>query len=569
MSTRLFRNSVFALFLAAMMLPAIAAPSTGGGLLNDVTLRFYNQSATWGVVVTGYATWLFWALVTISMVWTFGMMALRKADIGEFFAEFVKFTITTGFFWWLLSHGPAMAVSIIKSMQEIGARAAGTPIGVGSLQPSMPVAIGLDIVKKAFLTLSWTTPINNLGIVLISAAVLVCMCVVAANILIALVNAWVMAYAGIFILGFGGSRWTSDMAIGYFKAMLGVGMELMTMTLLVGIATSVIDSFYANLDGSSTYELLVVFCVCAVLALLINKIPARLAGLAGGGSGAGVGAGTLMGGIAMAGAAVASGGAAAMAGAANAAGGAQALMAAFSKASASESGGGGGAGMSALMSAAGGSGGESGGGGGAGGGGGSALAAAMGGTGSSSSSSAGFGGSGGSSAGEGGATNSSEEDGGSAGSSSGGSDSSGSSGSAEGNASGSDSTNSSSGGGNGAGDKGTAGGSKGSKLAASAGAMAAKAGRIAAGTVVNLAQGSYDIAKERALEMKDSAKDRIADTTGGRIAAAIQARRDAASVGTESATFAENSLGAGAGSAEAADAAEEIAAFRDGNSKTS
>lgn len=93
-----------------------------------------------------------------------------------------------------------------------------------------------------------------------------------------------------------------------------------------------------------------------------------------------------------------------------------------------------------------------------------------------------------------------------------------------------------------------------------AGALAAKAGRIAAGTAVNLAQGSYDVAKDRALGIKDSMKERIADTTGGRIAAAIQARQAAASTGSESATFEENSLSGGSKSAEAA---EEIAAFRD------
>jgi hypothetical protein len=95
--------------------------------------------------------------------------------------------------------------------------------------------------------------------------------------------------------------------------------------------------------------------------------------------------------------------------------------------------------------------------------------------------------------------------------------------------------------------------------------MAAKVGRIAAGTAVNLAQGSYDVAKGRALEMKDNVKERIADTTGGRIAAAIHARRDAGSAGSESATFAENSLSAGTRSAEAQD---EIAAFRDGKSQS-
>ncbi|WEF31827.1 P-type conjugative transfer protein TrbL [Pseudoduganella chitinolytica] len=466
-----------------------------------------------GAVITGYATWLFWMLVTISMVWTFGMMALRKADIGEFFAEFVKFTITTGFFWWLLSNGPAMAVAIISSMQEIGARAAGSPIGIENLTPSSPISIGLNIVKKAFASLSWVHPIDNLAIVIVSTIILLCMCVAAANILITLVNAWVMAYAGIFILGFGGSRWTSDMAIGYFRSMLGVGMELMTITLLVGIATSLISGFYANLDGSSLYELLVVFCVCAVLALLIHKIPGRMAALAGGGSGAGVGVGTLMGGMAMAASTVATGGAAAvgagLAGAASAAGGAQALMAAFSKASATEGAGSGGSGIGALTAAAGGGGGESGGGGSVGG---SSLAAAMGDMDSASSSSAGHAGMGSSSsAGDSptrASTGSSQRTG-------------------KSNAKGSAGKNSAPG-----------------EAKSGVAMMAAKVGKVVGGTAAGLAQGTWDVAKAKVSEVSESAMDRIGETTGGKIATAIKSREQTGRV-TGTAQFDESSLSAG------------------------
>ncbi len=319
--------------------PAFAAIN-GDGLLNDVTNRFLTQSATWGATITAYATWLFWVLATISMVWTFGLMALRKADIGEFFAEFIRFTVTTGFFLWLLRNGPNMAMAVINSLRQIGATAGGV---ANTLTPSTPISIGFDIVKKVFTGLSWIHPIDNLAIVFISAALVVCMAVVAANVLIALVTAWTMAYAGTFILGFGGSRWTSDMAIGYFKAMLGIGLELMTMTLLVGIATSVIDGFYANLDGSSIYELLLILCVCVVLALLISKIPGRVAALVGGGSGASIGAGSVMAAAAMGAAAAATAGAAAMGGMASIAGGGSAIKAAYDKAQATMSGDGGGA----------------------------------------------------------------------------------------------------------------------------------------------------------------------------------------------------------------------------------
>lgn len=43
------------------------------------------------------------------------------------------------------------------------------------------------------------------------------MALMAANILLALITDYVMLYAGIFILSFGGSKWTSDIAINYFK----------------------------------------------------------------------------------------------------------------------------------------------------------------------------------------------------------------------------------------------------------------------------------------------------------------------------------------------------------------
>lgn len=92
------------MMVATMVLaePAMAQELSSSGVMNDVLKRFHDAAATWGPAIESAASRLFWTLVVISMVWTFGMMALRKADIGEFFAEFVRFTIFTGFFWWLL-----------------------------------------------------------------------------------------------------------------------------------------------------------------------------------------------------------------------------------------------------------------------------------------------------------------------------------------------------------------------------------------------------------------------------------------------------------------------------------
>ncbi len=78
---------------------------------------------------------------------------------------------------------------------------------------------------------------------------------VAVNMLLILVSAWILMYAGIFFLGFGGSRWTSDMAINYYRTVLGVAVQLMAMVLLVGIGTDLLSGFYAKMNkGTLNFE---------------------------------------------------------------------------------------------------------------------------------------------------------------------------------------------------------------------------------------------------------------------------------------------------------------------------
>lgn len=525
------------------------AEINNAGILDNVLDRYSKVASTWETVITTRATWLFWTLVLISMVWTFGMMALRKADLGEFFAEFVRFTISTGFFWWLLLNGPKFAVSINSSLRQIGAEATG--LG-NTLAPSGIVDIGFDIFFKILDQSSVWAPVDSACGIIIGAIILIVFALVGVNMLLLLISGWILAYAGIFFLGFGGSRWTSDMAIGYYKTVLNIAAQLFTMVLIVGIGKSFVDQYYSSMSAGISFKELGVMLVVAVIMLaLVKTIPGLIGGLAGGNTGSlgsGFGAGAALGVAAMGAAALGTAGAAVAASAAGMAGGAQALMAAFSKANASESAGG--DVSAAIMAAAGGKpDGDS-----SGSGGGSALAAAMGDSGASSAASTGAGSFGSSNSG---ATSGSDTSTGAAaegedkGAAAKGSEASGHGGDAKGSA---------------ANDSGSPGKVKSGGTMAAAGSMAAKVGKVTAGTAINLAQGSWDVATAKAADMKDSAMGRIEETTGGKIAAAIKARDSASKAGEEEATFDDNTLSAGS---KTADATSEIAAFRDRNSKSS
>ena len=541
-------------WLAFFAMDAQAAVDSAG-VFDNVLARYQSAAAGWAGYITARATWLFWTLVVISMVWTFGMMALRKADIGEFFAEFVRFTIFTGFFWWLLSNGPNFASSIYDSLRQIGSSASGLS---STLTPSTVVDVGFDIFYKVMDQSSVWSPVDSMAGILIAVVILVVLALVAVNMLLLLASGWILAYAGVFFLGFGGSRWTSDMAINYYKTVLGVAAQLMTMVLLVGIGRTFLNDYYTQMSaGINLKEMGVMMVVAIILLALVNKVPGLISGVITGASvghaGIGnIGAGAAVGAAGMAAAAAATGGAMIAAGAANAAGGAQAVMAAFSKANENVS-----AGSDVLTSMWGGGGNGGGDGGGSGGG------APSGGSDSGGSSpfaqAAGFGSS--SSSGSSTGTKGEKSEGGDAkGKDAGGSDQAKAQGGESKQAASSGTSSGGEGKGGSSSSSQSAPASSGGFLSAAAQA-ATTAGKIAADAGANLAAGTAAVAKEKAASMKEAAMERIAETTGGKIAAAIKA------MGTnDTPTFTDNSL---AGDRQA-DPESEVAAFanRDRDSKS-
>lgn len=322
-----------------------AAPSRmdSTNLFDSILKMFHDTAHTWSNTIFNYASWLFWSLALISMVWTFGLMALQKADIQEFFREMLKFIVTLGFFFWILLNGPSIASSIIDSLRQLAADASGLSY---TISPSDIVDVGFDIVSKAIdNSTMWSPVATGIGII-VAGVILIILTLVAMNMLIILISGWIVTYGGVFLLGFGGGRWTQDIAINYYRSILGIALQAFAMILIIGIGKSFIDQYYALMSKDILLkEMFIMLTVSIVLLVLINKIPPMLAGLVHGGGNFGGGGGVTMGGgLGLSGAmgAVGVAGAAAAAGmgaaSAQAAGGATALHCAF-KAAAQSVGG--------------------------------------------------------------------------------------------------------------------------------------------------------------------------------------------------------------------------------------
>ncbi|EST17548.1 P-type conjugative transfer protein TrbL [Pseudomonas putida S610] len=343
MSERQMQRLGLGLFILVLAFPTLAHAATdqlgNAGIMDEVLDRFHSATGKWLPAIQAAASRLFFALATISMVWTFGMLLMRKAEIGEFFAELIRFMVVFGFYWWLLTNameGLKIADTIVKSLSQLGAEAG--KLGTTELQPSTIVDLGFELYDKtveATNKLSWREMGRQLTMEGMAIGILLVLAVVSINLLVLLASSWFLLFAGVFFLGFAGSKWTSDIALNYFRAVLGVGAQLFAMVLLVAIGKDFIESFAARIsDKMAVQELAVMLVSSVLLLLLVNKIPPMIAALVGGAGGAsgGIGnfsAGALVGAATTAASMASKGASAVMSGGANLVGGAQAVHAAF------------------------------------------------------------------------------------------------------------------------------------------------------------------------------------------------------------------------------------------------
>lgn len=329
-------------------LNANANQINSSGLLDNLLDKYQQVASTWTTVLGDYANWLFWGLVLISMVWTFGMIAMKGGGFQDLLAEVVRFFAINGFFFFILKNGPAISKSIIDSLRELAGNALGTGNGI---TPSSIVDMAFVILTKVSSAASIWSPMISTIMITVAIIVLVVMSLIAVNMLIMLVSAWVMCYAGIILLGFGGSKLTSDITVNYLRTVLSVGIQLFVMTLIIGIGQSFIDQYFSVIkdDVPDLNSLIVLLLASIVLLVLTNRLPQLLSGIVGGASlhgMGGFGAGMIAGAATTA---ISSAGSIALSATAQASGGASALKAAFESAQAAmaeESGSGGWAGSS-------------------------------------------------------------------------------------------------------------------------------------------------------------------------------------------------------------------------------
>lgn len=242
-------------FLALM--PAVAlAQSTevcsrapgSGGILTGLANQFATTTAPWTNTALGYAQGLFFGLVGIEIAWSAITYVLQKDSLPDFVAALLLKIMSVGFFFTLLQpqYGPVWINDIIASFSQAGSAIGGQP-AFGPSDPSSVFTCGTDIGNAILQSISqnqsnpWS--LGNIGPAIIGCiaafvgaiGVVFAFAIVAGQLLITLIESYIVVGAGVFMLGFTGSRWTLIFGERYFGYAVSVGIKLFMLELIVGL----------------------------------------------------------------------------------------------------------------------------------------------------------------------------------------------------------------------------------------------------------------------------------------------------------------------------------------------
>ncbi|SEW28444.1 P-type conjugative transfer protein TrbL [Luteibacter sp. 329MFSha] len=279
MSLRYVSWTLFIGFLCLMAGTANAAPEQirPDELVDDVLRSITSYSVNDSVFVG--AKTLFWSLAVISLVWTMGTLVVRQ-DMGEMMMEFLRFIIVTGIFYWLLINasdhagGDGFIVDIVQSFLQM---ANGDPSDTLIRSKATGIlARGLSVFYHVIDETGDGNMADQILSGLIAILILMVCALMAAQYVLVLVMAWVLGYAGIFLLGFGGSRWTSQIAINYYKHVVAVGAALLVIAIVGVVAADLLENLKYELNhrAYSAYPYLgLMLAACTLMMVLSIRVP--------------------------------------------------------------------------------------------------------------------------------------------------------------------------------------------------------------------------------------------------------------------------------------------------------
>ena len=249
--------------------------------------QFRAVRMTWLSTAATYANRLFGLLAVIEFAWTAAILALERTDLQGWTAALIRKMMFIGAFFALLTFGADWIPRIINSFQLIGQTAS----GLGALAPTDILAQGLNITGNLLSGAASSGWMGNFGtalsLVFASLLAFLAFLGLTVQLVVTLVESYLVVGAGFIFLGFGGSRWTAPYVERYISLAVSTGVKVMVLYLLLGAGLTLTNGWVVAaraIPGSAepAVDALDIAASAVLLLMVCWNVPKFTAGVLGG-----------------------------------------------------------------------------------------------------------------------------------------------------------------------------------------------------------------------------------------------------------------------------------------------
>jgi len=276
-----------ALLVVLVAVPVLAQQAAQQPVLDGIANQYRDASRLWRPRLIPVAQRLFMLLAGIEFAVSGAIWALRRDSLDDIAAKFLlKFTLVafllaliTSFTYWI--------PPIVNGFAAAGERAIGSGTTVS---PSGIIDIGRETSLSVLRTLDLGVMLKNPAMAIFGAlaALIIALAYVAiaAQLVLVLVESYVVLGGGVLFLGFAAFRGTAAFAENLIAYTFGVGIKIFLLYLIVGLGSQIARGWIPLIQSSTFFgpasPMVQVVGGAIIFAVLTIRVPqvvaARLSG---------------------------------------------------------------------------------------------------------------------------------------------------------------------------------------------------------------------------------------------------------------------------------------------------
>ncbi|HEF9064062.1 TPA: P-type conjugative transfer protein TrbL [Campylobacter coli] len=261
--TLLSGNKLAIIFLIFLVPNLAFGAENADGILSLIR----NGILSWTPLIKTACLWIFWTLVVIDLVWTFGLKALSGFEFGDFIATLIKKIMYIGIFLFLFNIDQWLQI-IFNSFSQLA-----TSVNNGiSITPQNIIEQALNLVGKIIQSMDFWSPGDSILKVVAGVIILIAFVLMAIDLLIVYLKFFLMNVIVFFALALGGLSHFKQIGLNPIMTAIKVGVELFMIQGLMALSITMIDVINNEITQKSTADVILQILVVALIFCIITKM---------------------------------------------------------------------------------------------------------------------------------------------------------------------------------------------------------------------------------------------------------------------------------------------------------